>query len=334
MLLVPVSDLVEGDMLGKGLYSPDGRLMLKQGIRLNDRLIDGIKRLGQHYVFVEATESRTGSYRKDWKKNIREVSRQLLERCVQSVRRKEAFPAAPLFDWADQIIDAIPDTAAIRIQTEDLAYDREALIDHSLNVSILSISIAKTLGYRDADIRDIAIGSLLHDIGLAVPLEDKLALHHPLIGFDLLRKIPGFPASALQIVLQHHERMDGRGFPQGLRGDELREASQICALASDMDDFLNQSLSDRLPHEGFEFAMSKIDNSYSYGVVRAFLNVYEPYPIGTGVTLTGGLAGVVAGNHAAHPCRPVIRLLATGDRFDLMEHPAFRIEGLLAVQPI
>ncbi len=319
-------------MLSKGLYAPDGRLLLKQGMRLNGRLIDGIKRLGQHYVFVEPLDHRCGAAAGDWKRNLRAAAADLLDRCMQSVRRQEPFPAGPLFDWGDQIAGAIPDASSVTIQADDLVCDQEAIIAHSLNVSILSLAISKQLGYREDELRDVVIGSLLHDIGLAIPLDDKLALHHPMIGYDLLRKIPGFPACALQIVLQHHERIDGRGFPQGLAGGEIREASQICALACDIDDFLNQSLTDRLPHEGIEFAMSKIDTSYEYGVVRAFLNVYEPYPVGTVVTLTGHLEGTVVRIHAANPARPVIRLHATGDRFDLMAHPAFRIESVNAVR--
>lgn len=332
MLLVSVSELVEGDMLSKGLYAPDGRLLLKQGMRLNGRLIEGIKRLGQHYVFVEALDHRAGAAPGDWKRNLRAAAAELLGRCMQSVRRQEPFPAGPLFDWADQIAGVIPDTSSLTIQADDLAYDQEAIIAHSLNVSILSLAMAKQLGYPEDALRDVVIGSLLHDIGLAVPLDDKLALHHPLIGYDLLRKIPGFPAGALQIVLQHHERIDGRGFPQGLASGDIREASQICALACDVDDFLNQSLTERLPHEGIEFAMSKIDTSYDYGIVRAFLNVYEPYPVGTAVTLTGNLEGTVVRIPAANPARPVIRLHATGDRFDLMAHPAFRIERVRAAR--
>lgn len=331
MLLVSVSELVEGDTLSKGLYAPDGRLLLKQGMRLNERLIEGIKRLGQHYVFVEALGHRAGAAG-DWQRNMRAAAAELLNRCLQSVRRQEPIPAGPLLDWAEQIAGYVPDTPSLAIRADDLAYDQDALIARSLNVSILSTAIAAELGYRGAELRDVIVGSLLHDIGLAVPLEDKLALHHPAIGYDLLRKIPGFPAGSLQIVLQHHERIDGRGFPQGAAGHEIREASQICAFACDIDDFLNQSLTERLPHEGIEFAMSKIDTTCEYGVVRAFLNVFEPYPVGAAVTLTGRLEGTVVRVHAANPSRPVVRLRATGDLFDLMAHPAFRIECVHAAR--
>ncbi|WP_276352877.1 HD-GYP domain-containing protein [Cohnella caldifontis] len=326
MLLVPVQDLKDGDLLGKGLYSADGRLMLGRGSRLNERLIEGIKRLGQHYVYVELTETRTGQKEWDWKKNLRRLTEDLLFRWFEAVRQKESLPVKPLFDWAEHVTEIVSEQAGAKIGLADMSRDREPFVAHSLNVCFLSLLTAKALGYREKELIDVAVGSLLHDIGLAVPLEDKLVLNHPLIGFDLLRKVPGITADALQIVLQHHERIDGRGFPHGISGGAFRKASQICALAVEFDDFMNRSLTNRLPCEGFEFVMSKVDTSYDYEIVRAFLNVFEPYPVGTPVTLTGGLEGTVAETNPGHPCRPVIRLQATGDRFDLMQHITFRIE--------
>jgi hypothetical protein len=55
VLIIPVNELVEGDLLGRGLYAPDGRLMLKEGITLNSNLIDGIKKLGHRYISVESS---------------------------------------------------------------------------------------------------------------------------------------------------------------------------------------------------------------------------------------------------------------------------------------
>jgi len=321
-----VDELREGDLLGKGLYSPDGRLMLSRGIRLNARLIEGIKRLGQHYVYVELTDARSEMQGWNWKQNFRRLTEDLASRWFDALRRKENPPVKPLSDWAASITDVISENTEARLSLADLSNNDERFVAHSVNVCFLSLLMARELGYNGKELSAIAVGSLLHDVGLAVPLEDRLALNHPVIGFDLLRNLPGIPAGALPIVLQHHERVDGRGFPHGIAGKAFREDSQICALAAEFDEFMNLSLTRRLPCEGFEFIMSKVDISYNYGVVRAFLNVFEPYPVGTPVTLTGGLQGVVAETNSGHPCRPVVRLRDSGERFDLMKHITFRIE--------
>ncbi|WP_219641264.1 HD-GYP domain-containing protein [Cohnella sp. CFH 77786] len=333
MLLVPVHELKDGDRLGRGLYSGDGRLLLKQGIRLNDRMIEGIKRLGLNYIYVEISDNGSGSAGRDWKRNLRAVTGELLDRCFQAIRRNGTFPAKPLFDWAEHLSGIVTEKPDFKLGPGDLTMDQEELIAHSLNVCFLSMLTAKALGYGERLLREVAIGSLLHDIGLAVPLEDKLVMNHPLIGFDILRKVPGIPTNALQIVLQHHERIDGRGFPQGIRGRAFREASQICAVACEFDDFMNRSLTPRLPEEGFDYVMSKIDTSYDYGVVRAFLRIFEPYPVGTAVKLTGNLEGTVIETNPANPNRPVVQLRATGGRIDLMRHPTLRIERAQPANP-
>lgn len=326
MQLVSVQNVKEGDQLGKCLYTADGRLMLKQGMRLNQRMIDGIKRMGQHYIFVEMAGADSAAGEWNWMLNMRSLSEDLLKQIYQSVRQNGAFPVKPLVDWSEHMSGIVAELTEMRISPLDMLQERENLIAHSLNVTFLSMLTGKALGYKVQQLRELAIGCLLHDIGLAVPLDDKLAINHPLIGHDMLRKISDIPLQSLQIVLQHHERVDGRGFPQGLKGREVREAAQICSISSDFDDFMNHSLTKRLPCEGIDFVMSKIDTSYDYHVVRAFLKIFEPYPVGTAVTLTGNLVGTVVETNPSHPCRPVIRLSTTGDRFDLLHHTTFRIE--------
>jgi HD-GYP domain-containing protein (c-di-GMP phosphodiesterase class II) len=173
---------------------------------------------------------------------------------------------------------------------------------------------------------DVAIGSLLHDVGHVIPYDDTLFLNHPIIGYDLLKKQRGIPDDALRIVLQHHEQIDGRGFPNGLSYFQLLEGSQICGLASDFDYFMNDPTMTRLPSEGIDMVMSKIDTSYSYTVVRAFMMAFQPYPVGTRVMMTGGLSGQVQSINKSNLCRPVVRLDNSDSLIDLMSHLTLIIE--------
>ncbi|QJD81765.1 hypothetical protein [Cohnella herbarum] len=107
------------------------------------------------------------------------------------------------------------------------------------------------------------------------------------------------------------------------------ESSQICGLASDFDYFMNDPTTRRLPSEGIDFLMSKIDSSYSYTVVSAFMKAFQPYPLGTRVTLSGGLKGTVRAINEGNSCRPVIQLEDRDTRIDLMKHMAFQIEKVI-----
>lgn len=332
MLMIPVERLAEGDKLARGIHAADGRLMLKEGVLLNDKLIDGIKRLGQKFVFVEPNERRApANGRTDKLSHLMSVTRDMLEHVFQAVRSMQNIPVRSLLEWADHVADAVIGDSDIAFTSKDLSADPSELVAHSLNVCFLSIMTAKALGYKKARLEEVAIGSLLHDIGLVLPHDGSLLMHHPVVGYDMLRKVRGIPAGALQIVLQHHEQIDGRGFPYGIADAQLSEAAQICGIASDFDYFMNDRSGRRLPSEGIDMAMSKIDTSCSYAVARAFIKSFEPYPPGTFVVLTGGLTGQVRAVNKANACRPLVVLDRCNTQVDLMSHTTFRIEKVLHV---
>ena len=326
MLIIPVNELVEGDSLGRCLYAADGRLMLRQGVTLNGKLIEGIKRLGHRYISVEMTEKRTSISGADIKRNLMTMTKDILQQIFHSMRNMSVFPQRSLLEWTDHVSTIITEEKDLTMSCHDLASGGSELIAHSLNVCFLSMLTAKALGYNKKQLEYVAIGSLLHDLGLVLPHDDSLLLHHPILGYDLLRKQRGIPEASLQIVLQHHEQIDGRGFPYGVNGGSLLEGSQICGLASDFDYFLNDHAVSRLPTEGIDFVMSKIDSSYGYAIVKAFMLAFQPYPIGTQFVLSGGLTGKVCAINTANCCRPVIQIEQSDARIDLMKHLTIKIE--------
>jgi PAS domain S-box-containing protein len=118
---------------------------------------------------------------------------------------------------------------------------------HSVGVAGLAEAIARTMGFSEDDITGIYISGILHDIGkMAVPveilvkpgkltdMEMSLIQIHPQAGYEILKGID-FPWPVTQATLQHHERMDGSGYPSGLRGDEIILEARILAVADVVD---------------------------------------------------------------------------------------------------
>lgn len=118
-------------------------------------------------------------------------------------------------------------------------------VDHSVNVSILSVYLAMNMGYSHAVIlQHIGAGALLHDIGKAkVPIEDSDSAEvveekmkqHPSLGADLLLAQAKVPNEVQMIVAQHHENHDGTGYPKGLRGNQIYDLARIVAIANTFD---------------------------------------------------------------------------------------------------
>lgn len=160
---------------------------------------------------------------------------------------------------------------------------------HSQRVCLYSLEIARAIGWRGERLRSLARGAYLHDIGkLGVPdgillkpgaltaEERKNMQRHAQIGFDLIKGIP-FLAEAAGIVLTHHERYDGSGYPRGLKGAEILLSARIFAVA----DTLDAITSDR-PYQSassFQEARETIrrlaGSHFDIEVVSVFLQIPE-----------------------------------------------------------
>jgi putative nucleotidyltransferase with HDIG domain len=192
---------------------------------------------------------------------------------------------------------------------------------HAVNVAILSLQVGKALGYNELMLRDLAIGCLLHDIGKAVTTEEK---EHPEAGFNILRGIREISLLSAHIAFQHHETLDGKGYPRSIQGNAFHEYAQICGLCNL---YQNQS-EDVPPHEAMEMAMALSSIAYSAEVVQAFVRVVPAYPPGTKIRLQSGEEAIVT-KIAGHMQRPVIRYFSTGKEIALAEHPTVIITGCL-----
>jgi len=140
---------------------------------------------------------------------------------------------------------------------------------HQQRVSEIAVLIARELGWDEARIEGIKLGSLVHDIGkLAVPIEIlskpgkllpiqfELIKMHPQEGYEILKDIE-FPWPIAQIILQHHERLDGSGYPQGLRGDQILEEAKIIGIAD-----VVEAIASHRPYRpalGVDVAISEIE---------------------------------------------------------------------------
>lgn len=188
---------------------------------------------------------------------------------------------------------------------------------HAVNTALMAACLARQAGVG-GHIREVAVGGLLHDLGLAVlparlhpepdrvdPGDQRLLHAHPLLGVKLLR---GQPASAyvLAAVAQHHERFDGSGYPQGLSGARLAIHGQLVGMADRFTRLVEGGLS---RSEAWEYVVSCAGTEFDHRLVQAFAQVIPPYPLGTTVRLSTGEEGVVVGLATGLLTRPRVRLL-------------------------
>jgi response regulator RpfG family c-di-GMP phosphodiesterase len=158
---------------------------------------------------------------------------------------------------------------------------------HSRRVFWYSIKIAQAMGGLDSELRNLGMGAWLHDIGkLAIPdgillkpgsLTDKereVMQHHVRIGYDLVKGIP-FLSDAAEIILTHHERWDGSGYPRGLRGEQIPVGGRIFAVADSFDAMTSdRPYRSALPFQrGCDEIQRGTGKLFDATVVRAFLQI-------------------------------------------------------------
>lgn len=160
---------------------------------------------------------------------------------------------------------------------------------HSRRVCCYSLEIARALGWQEKELGSLSRGAWLHDIGkLGVPdgillkrgpltpEERKIMQRHSQIGFDLVKDIP-FLADATDVVLMHHERFDGSGYPQGLKGEAIPLSARIFAIADTLDAITSERPYQRA--SSFDFAKDRIrqlsGTAFDPQIVNVFLNIRE-----------------------------------------------------------
>ena len=150
--------------------------------------------------------------------------------------------------------------------------------------------------------------------GMKMQSDSSLHQLHPEKGCEWLEKFAGFPPEALSIILQHHERLNGTGYPQGLRQEDIGLPAQIVMVADEYDEMCNapRQADRRTPHQAlgllFRAFMGTDSHKFSEEVVQALIRVLTVYPPGTFVQLSDESMGVVTSINQKDPTHPLIML--------------------------
>ncbi|MEG0017688.1 MAG: HD-GYP domain-containing protein [Hydrogenoanaerobacterium sp.] len=201
------------------------------------------------------------------------------------------------------------------------AYD-DCTYHHSLSVAVISIAIGAKMELSKEKLALLGTAALLHDIGkLDVPIEiitkparltdDEFTTikNHPQLGANHLMENNEHQEEIYQGVLMHHEKYDGTGYPNGLRGEEIPLFARIISIA-DVYDALTATRPYRKPmqpQEAMEYIMANGGTVFDFDIINIFLQVIEPFPVGCCVKLSDGRFAVVTAPSKSIPLRPVVQ---------------------------
>jgi putative nucleotidyltransferase with HDIG domain len=221
----------------------------------------------------------------------------------------------------------IKNRAALLALTALKDYDNYTFT-HMVNVAILTMAQARGLGIDGALLREFGLAALMHDIGkVKTPPEilnkpDKLndaefaiMKRHTIDGAEILRTTADIPPLAPIVAFEHHLRLDGSGYPDGVVRNKLNLATMLCGIADVYDAMRSQrSYQQSFPSERVLLVLQRNDGAqFDQNLVRRFVQLLGIYPVGNLVRLNTGEVAVVVRVHAADPYRPKVKILFNPD---------------------
>lgn len=248
--------------------------------------------------------------------------RQAVHRMFTEVRLGKAVDAEHCLPVVAAITESVwrnPDAliSLARLKTKD-----DYSYMHSVAVCALMVALSRTLGHDEARSREAGLAGLLHDLGKALmPLEllnkpgkltaDEYAVMqtHVLRGHEMLAEGQGAPAAALEVCLHHHERLDGRGYPHALAGDQLGLMARMGAVC----DVYDAITSNRPYKTGWDPAeslatMASWQGQFDPAILQAFVRSLGIYPVGSMVRLASGKLAIVAEPNPGSLTAPVVKV--------------------------
>lgn len=350
MTFVPIDQLEEGMMLDRDVYLYDYTTskiaMLRSGQILTQSYIhklDELQVLGA-YIHTDENKELVNKFSSPIKKELKQEAISSVQRVFEmfdkSAQNININCINQTMEVSKKLVNTLKSNNEVKLSIDNLKLYDDYTYNHSFGVSVLSIAIGLSLNLRTGDLYDLGFCALLHDIGkMAVPIEIiskparltdeefKIVQQHPAKGAEFFLNHHLASKKVCAGVLSHHEKFNGTGYPNGLKGDQIPLYGRIISVA-DVYDALTSIRPYRNPSspaEAIEYIMGSSGSAFDVSIVEAFLKKVSPYPIGSCVRLSNGEIAIIVEQNDFHPLRPVVRLFSNPEKtLDLYREREFQ----------
>lgn len=323
MRVIDISEYDYNTMqLAKPIYDSKKRILLASGRHIHPKYMEKLTILNITHLFVEDNISRGITLEEmidmpTWMDAIH-----LVQHTYEQVEKNQKLNVTTLQQLAGKLIVEVQNRPLLVLVPVTAIPSHLYLYAHVVNVSLLAVQIGRKLGLNQIQLRDLVIGCLLHDIGKMKATDEK---NHPLEGFEIIRKHRELNVVSAHVAYQHHELLNGNGYPRGIAGRAFHLFAQICAIANTYENMVTREKIP--PHEVMERLMTMSGSSFETKVVQVFVQGIPSYPPGTKIELNTDETAIVV-RLEAHMQRPVVRTLHNEQIIKLEEHPTILINGL------
>lgn len=327
---VLTEELSEGMVLAENIFDSDENVLLSEGIvirniyikKIQEMKIDSVIILDEENTIVKFEQSFGNSAKKDLMiQQTRKKAKEFVEESMESIIKTGSLNYEKLHVIVNQIIDEIFECEDITLSLANLKAVDDYIFHHSVNVCILSIITGIYSGLNKESLVELGVGAILHDIGKTLVPRDilnkpsrltadefEIIKEHSSLGFGVVDNMSALTRDSAEVILSHHERYDGGGYPNGLAKDDIHIYAKIASVA----DVFDAVTSDRIygrkedSYIAVTYILEDCGSKFDPEVVKTFLKVIGYYPIGLNIILNTGEYGVIVRKNRD---RPLVRVL-------------------------
>ncbi|WP_026486094.1 HD-GYP domain-containing protein [Caldanaerobius polysaccharolyticus] len=340
MRLISTYNLKPGMVIAKAVYNANGQLLLNKDVVLTEQYIKRLKEVGITDVYIEDDLSRDVVIKDVISDETRLNAKIFVKNTMERISMNKHVDTSQAKAIVESIIDELLERSEMLVNLQDIRAKDEYTFSHCVNVCVLSLMLGLALGYDRIKLSELGTGALLHDIGKVcisdcilkkpsklTPAEFDEIKRHTIYGYQMLKESGEISGYSCYIALCHHERPDGKGYPLGLKGDNIHQFAKIAAICDVYDALTSNRVYRRkmkIP-DAVEYLRSMSMSQFDYDLVNTFLRFIALYPVGSGVILNTGQKGIVVRNNPDMQDRPVVRVIDENEEgkyeeIDLMEH--------------
>ena len=353
---MPLRIAQPGMMIDQAIIDRAGRVLIARRTRLEDFHIDALKKMGVTGIYTcEGTEDikpaeadKTQSLPEPLQKKYDQVkvkdpakvqiSESVRSRVAQGVQYLYQDTQSADFTNAsrsitDDLLKAIEDNDAVAVDIGALKVSDEYTFKHSVDVATMSMIVARKYGLDDQQVYEIGIAGLLHDIGKSkIPneilnkaarltdAEFAIMKQHSVYGYRILQPKEDLSTEIKLGVLQHHEKINGKGYPMGVTGDKIDLFARLISISDIYDALVTERPYKKAysQRDAVEMIMS-MTMELDITAMKSFLESMILYPVDSIVELSNGEQARVVKNIPHYILRPVVVGLTSGNVYNLGE---------------
>lgn len=351
---VRIRDLQTGMRIDQDIQNSWGRSLIVRGSYLDEYQIEALKKLNINGIYIKEGEddedlsvsaepvsaiarNNIAKYREADPAKV-SLSVSVKKRISEGVQHLYSDTNNPHFTLTtttitSDLMRAIDDSEAIAVDISALRTSDEYTFKHSVDVATMSMIIAKNMKMSSQDVYNIGIAGLLHDMGKSkIPLEIlnkpgkltteefSLMKEHSLMGYRIIKEKNEFNDSICFAVLQHHEKMNGSGYPMGVSSDKIVPYAKILSVVDVYDALVTERPYKKAYSQrtAVEMVMS-MSGELDINAMRSFLSSVILYPVDSTVELSNGEKARVVKNSELSALRPTVVGLQSGKVYNLAE---------------